>query len=101
LPHAPNPAKNFAGEQFVGLAVILFLIVFAWRINVRVKRAARAAEQARPYPIPPWQPEKAQRPASAQPSQQPGVVYWNGTPTALAWSSGPQGAQRDQRGSAP
>jgi hypothetical protein len=100
-PSIVSAGRDFAGQPFVGLAAILLLIVFAWRINARIKRAARAAEQARPYPIPPWQTEKTPGPASAHPTPPPQVIYWNGTPTALAWSSGPHTTQADQWGYIP
>ncbi len=93
-PHIISAGRDFAGQPLVGLAAILLLVIFAWHINRRVKRAARAAEK--PYPIPPWQPEKSQGTAAAYPPQPPEVIYWNGTPTALAGSSGPSTTQADQ-----
>lgn len=39
LPNAQVPGRNFTGQWLVGIAALVLLIVLAWRVRQRVKRA--------------------------------------------------------------
>ena len=90
LPFSHAPGKNFTGQFLVGLITILLLIVFAWRVRRRVRRAAADSASSA---LSPWQPTRTagQMPgmaAAALPSAvvswssaQSEQVYWNGVPT--------------------
>ena len=73
--------KDFRGQFLVGLVAIALLIVFTWRVNRRVKRAAVRPTRSTPEVVPAWHPGAAPFREFYDRPQQSELVSWSGPTT--------------------
>ncbi|HEY7358162.1 MAG TPA: hypothetical protein VH590_16895, partial [Ktedonobacterales bacterium] len=74
------PGYNNIGQALVGLVTITLLIVFGWRVNRRVRRAAAAATQPAPEAVPAWHPGAAPLREFYDRPQQSEIIAWDAAP---------------------